>query len=622
MDTGSAYSDRKYIIAIIVAAVVVIFISRLFYIQLIDQSYKITADNQAFRYETEYAARGNIFDRNGKRLVYNQAAFDLMVIPSQVKEIDTMEFCNALGIDAETFVRRMEKAKKEGRMRESVFEKEISVENSLRIQEKLFDFPGFFLQARTLRKYPMSVAAHILGYVGEVSPDIVDTSKYYRMGDYIGISGLEKSYERQLRGVRGTRIMMVDVHNQPKGSYMNGAYDTLAVAGNDLYSTLDLDLQLYAEQLLKNKLGSVVAIEPSTGEVLVMATSPSYDPNLLVGSVRSQNYAMLERDTMNPLFNRAMMAYYPPGSTFKIVESLIGQQEGIVVPGTLHPCAGGYPPMGGKPGCHHHPSPLNLTQAIQMSCNSYFSYVFHDIIENRRKYSNTYEAFQAWRNYALSFGIGKKLDSDIPGVLKGSLPTIEYYDRVFGKGSWHASTVISLGIGQAELGITPLQNANIACIIANKGYYYNPHFVKYVGNSRIIDPRWEKQNYTLVTDTSYYNTVIEGMNDVTSAGGTAFASRIPGIDFCGKTGTAQNPHGDNHSVFIAFAPKDHPKIAIAVLIENAGQGAWWAAPIASLIIEKYLKGYIEGPFRQDMEKKMLESDLVHTSRNVKHTRVF
>src|ERR1051326_225944 len=398
MDTGSAYSDRKFVIAIIVAAVVVIFISRLFYIQLIDQSYKITADNQAFRYETEYAARANIFDRNGKRLVYNQAAYDLMVIPSQVKEIDTLEFCAALGIDVETFIKRMEKAKKEGRMRESVFEKEISVENSLRIQEKLFDFPGFFLQARTLRKYPMSVAAHILGYVGEVSPEIVDTSKYYRMGDYIGISGLEKSYERQLRGVRGTRIMMVDVHNQPKGSYMNGAYDTLAVPGSDLYSTLDLDLQLYAEQLLKNKLGSVVAIEPSTGEVLVMATSPSYDPNLLVGSVRSQNYAMLERDTMNPLFNRAMMAYYPPGSTFKIVESLIGQQEGILYPSTLHPCAGGYPPMGGKPGCHHHASPLNLTQAIQFSCNSYFSYVFHDIIENRRKYSNTYEAFQAWRN--------------------------------------------------------------------------------------------------------------------------------------------------------------------------------------------------------------------------------
>jgi penicillin-binding protein 2 len=612
MERGNVYSDRKYVIAIIVASVVLIYIARLFYIQLIDDSYKVTAYNQAFRYETDYAARGNIFDRNGKRLVYNQAAFDLMVIPSQVKGIDTMEFCQAMGIDKASFIKRMEKARRESMLRPSIFEKELSVENSSRIQEKIFDFPGFFVQSRTLRKYPMSVAAHILGYVGEVSPEIVDTSSYYRMGDYMGISGIEKSYEKELRGVRGTRIMMVDVHNRPKGSYMNGQFDTAAVAGTDLYSTLDLDLQLYAEQLLKNKVGSVVAIEPSTGEILVLATSPTYDPNLLVGSIRSQNYAILERDSLKPLYNRALMSFQPPGSTFKIVESLIGQQEGFLYPSTLHPCNAGYPPTGGKPGCHRHASPLNLAQAIQFSCNSYFTYVFHDILENR-KYHSQVDAFEQWRKYVMSFGIGTRLECDIPNVLKGSLPTVAYYNKVFGVNQWRASTIFSLGIGQGEIGITALQNANIVSIIANRGYYITPHIVKYVGNDKKIDPKWLVKHYTMVTDTVYYNNVIEGMSDVVE-GGTAARSKIPGIDFCGKTGTAQNPHGDNHSVFIGFAPKNNPKIAIAVLIENAGQGAWWAAPIASLLIEKYLTGEVK---RTAFEKLMLESDLIHNP-SLKH----
>lgn len=609
MESGGIYSDRKYVIGAIVASIVLIFIARLFYIQIVDTSYSVTADNQAFRYQTVYAARGNIFDRNGKRLVYNQAAFDLMVIPAQVKDIDTLEFCKVLGIDKADFIKRMDKAKKEGRMRESVFEKELSMENSSRIQEKLYEFPGFWVVTRTLRKYPMSVAAHMLGYVGEVSPEVVDTSSYYRMGDYIGISGIEKSYEKELRGVRGTRIEMVDVHNRPKGSYMNGALDTAAVAGTDLYSTLDLDLQLYAEQLLKGKKGSIVAIEPSTGEILVLATSPTYDPNLLVGSVRSKNYAILERDTLKPLYNRALMSFQPPGSTFKIVESLIGQQEGFLFPQTLHPCNAGYPPGGGKPGCHKHASPLNLSQAIEKSCNSYFTYVFHDILENR-KYHNQVEAFEQWRKYALSFGIGKKLESDIPNVLRGSLPTVEYYNKIFGVNQWRASTIYSLGIGQGEIGITALQNANVVATIANKGFYYTPHIVRYVGDKKTVDPRWLVKNYTMVTDTNYYNNTIEGMSDVVS-GGTAAASKISGIDFCGKTGTAQNPHGDNHSVFIGFAPKVNPKIVIAVLIENAGQGAWWAAPISSLIIEKYLKGKITDPNRLVIEKRMMEGDLIH-----------
>lgn len=602
------FSDRKFILGAIFILVGLIYMVRLFHIQVIDDKYKLDAKNQAFRYETEFPIRGYIYDRNGKLLVFNEAAYDLMVIPRQVKNIDTIDFCNTLGITKEVFITRLDKAAKHSSRKPSIFEKQISAEAYASLQEKLYKYHGFFVQPRTLRKYPKPIAAHLLGYIGEVDKSVTDKDPYYRDGDYIGISGVEKSYEKELRGIKGTRIIMVDVHNRPKGSYMNGLYDTAAVPGKHLTSTLDADLQHYGEMLMQNKIGSVVAIEPQTGEILALITSPTYDPNLLVGRARSKNYAKLALDTVGvPLFNRALKSMQPPGSTFKLLMGVVAQNEGVLTPSTRYPCAGGYPPLGGRPKCHPHSSPTDLMGSISTSCNSYYSYVFKSVIDNK-KYANDREGFEVWRNYALSFGVGKKLGSDLPYENKGSLPTSAYYDKVFGRNAWKASTIISLGIGQAELGITQIQNANIVATIANKGYYYTPHIIKYVGDSKETDPRWTKKNYTMVTDTALYNNVIDGMSMVMKAG-TGRSVDVPKLNMCGKTGTAQNPHGKDHSVFVCFAPRENPKIAIAVFVENAGFGSTYAAPIASLMVEKYLTDTITRP---DMEKRMLEANLIKT----------
>lgn len=613
---ASQYSDRKYVITTIFSSIILIFLARLFYIQIIDDQYKLTARNQAFRYMTDYPARGNIFDRKGKRLVYNQAAYDLMVIPKQVKDastslrtgFDTVDFCNTLGIDKLTFEKKMLKAKQapNSPLKPSVFEKEIPVEHSAILNEKLYKFSGFFLVSRTLRKYPSPIAAHLLGYVGEVSPEMTDTSNYYKNGDYIGISGIEKSYENVLRGKKGVRIVMVDVHNREQGSYINGMYDTAAVAGKNLVCTIDADLQEYGERLMQNKIGSVVAIEPSTGEVLAFISSPAYDPNLLIGSVLPKNYKVLQKDSLKPLFNRALMASYPPGSIFKLINSLIGQQEGTLTPASLYPCRGGYPVMGGKPKCHAHSSPRDLLGAISTSCNSYFCYVFRGIID-AKKFGTTRHGYEVWRNHVLTFGVGKQLGSDLPYELKGNVPSIEYYKkRFFGEHDFKSSTIVSLSIGQGELGILPLQMANVMCIIANKGYYYTPHIIKTIDGKSISKPEFMEKHNTSINP-KHYEVVVEGMAKVME-GGTGTRVAIKGIPICGKTGTAQNPHGEDHAVFVAFAPKGNPKIAISVIVENSGFGATWAGPIASLMIEKYLTDTITRP---DMEKKMLEADFVH-----------
>ena len=604
-------SDRKFIIIGVFILVGLAYISRLFYIQIIDESYKLDARSQAFRNTTDYPIRGYIYDRNNKLLVYNEAAYDLMVLPKNIKNIDTMDFCSLLGIDKELFLKKMKKAMQapNSPRKESIFEKQLSPRDYASLQERLYRFPGFWVQSRTLRKYPMKIAAHMLGYIGEADKAITEKDPYYREGDYIGISGVEKTYEKALRGKKGVRIMMVDVNNRDKGSFMNGLYDTAAVPGKPLKSTIDADLQLYGEQLMQNKIGSVVAIDPRTGEILAIVSSPSYDPNLLVGRERAKNFAALNMDTIGvPLYNRATMASYPPGSTFKLIEALIGQQEGVLTTETRYPCSRGYAPLGGHPKCEAHPSPLALSDAIAHSCNAYFSYLFKSIIENK-KYHDTYKAYQNWRDIAMSFNVGKKTNSDLANELRGNIPSINYYDKVFGKGSWRASTVISLGIGQNELLITPLQNATIVSIIANKGWYYTPHIIKAIGNNEkdtLLD-RFKVKRYTMITDTNIYNNVIEGMTNVVESG-TAHLLKIEGIDFCAKTGTAENPHGKDHSVFVAFAPKNNPKIAIAVLVENAGWGASWAGPIASLMMEKYLTGKIKRP---DLEKRMLEGDLIH-----------
>ncbi|MDF2435900.1 MAG: penicillin-binding protein 2 [Bacteroidota bacterium] len=603
--------DRKFLIIGVFVLVGLMFIARLFYIQVIDDSYKLDANNQAFRYKTEFPVRGYIYDRNNKLLVYNEAAYDLMVLPKNISktDFDTAGFCELMGITKETFLKKMKKAVQapNSPRKESVFEKQLSPKDYASIQERLYRYRGFTVQSRTLRKYPYKIAAHMLGYIGEADKTTTEKNPYYNEGDYLGISGIEKTYEKVLRGKKGMHIMMVDVHNREKGSYMNGMYDSIAVPGKPLTTSLDADLQLYAEQLMQNKIGSVVALDPSTGEILAIVTSPTYDPNLLVGRSRNKNFAMLSLDSIGkPLFNRSTMASYPPGSTFKLVMALIGMNEHVLTPTTRYPCARGFPPLGGRPKCHPHPSPMDLVGAIGTSCNSYFSYVFKSVIEDK-KYNNVYKAYGNWRSLATSFCLGTKTGSDLANELRGNVPSIKYYDKIFGKGSWKASTVISLGIGQNELGITPLQNANVVAIIANKGWYYTPHIVKAIDgnpNDTILD-RFKVKHYTEIKDTAIYNAVIDGMAKAVE-GGTAASLKIEGIPYCAKTGTAQNP-GKDHSVFVCFGPKDNPKIAIAILIENGGWGATYAGPIARLMMEKYLKGKITRP---DLEKRMLEADLI------------
>jgi len=601
------YSNRKYIIGGIIIVFSLIFTFRIFYLQIVDTSYKYSAENNSQRRITKYPARGIIYDRNGKILVFNEAAFDIMVIPQQTRPFDTLDLCKTLEISYEEFITQYKKALSYSTYRPSVIVSQISSKTYAILQEKMFKFPGFFVQGRTLRKYPNPIASHILGYVGEVNQNIITQNSYYKQGDYIGISGIEKTYEQFLRGQKGVSIYMVDVHNRIMGSFGEGKFDTAAVVGTNIKCTIDAALQQYGELLMQHKKGSIVAIEPSTGEVLMLISSPSYDPSLLVGRIRSKNYVELLKDSLKPLFNRAIMASYPPGSTFKLIMALIGQHEGVLNTNTRYPCAQGYPPLGGHPKCHSHASPLNLIEAIGHSCNSYFSYVFKSVIENK-KYRNTYKAFGAWRQIELSFCVGKKTESDIANELSGNITSIKYYDKVFGEKRWHASTIISLGIGQAEMGITPLQSANVVSIIANKGWYYVPHIVKEIGNN-LNDTtlnRFKIKQYTIITDTSIYKNVITGMSDAVLTG-TASRLKINGLDFCAKTGTAQNPHGRDHSVFVAFAPTNNPKIAIAVLVENAGFGATWAGPIASLIIEKYINKKV---IRVDLEKYIIETNLI------------
>jgi penicillin-binding protein 2 len=612
-------SERKYIIIGVFILVGLAYISRLFYIQVIDDTYKLDARNQAFRYTTDFPIRGYIYDRNNKLLVYNEAAYDLMILPKNVKNIDTLELCSLLGITREQFLKKMKKAVQSPNSprKESIFEKQLSPKDYAALQEVLYRFPGFFVQSRTLRKYPRKIAAHMLGYIGEADKRTTEKDSYYREGDYLGISGIEKSYEKVLRGKKGLRIIMKDVNNRDMGSYMNGLYDTAAISGKPLTTTIDADLQEYAEQLMQNKIGSVVALDPSTGEILAIVTSPTYDPNLFVGRARNKNFVELSQDSIGkPLFNRSTMASYPPGSTFKLVMALIGLNEGVLTADTRYPCARGYPPLGGRPKCHPHGSPMDLEGAIGTSCNSYFSYVFKSVIEDK-KYHSTYKAYANWREIATSFCLGTKTGSDLANELRGNVPSINYYDKIFGKGSWKASTVISLGIGQNELGITPLQNANLVAIIANKGWYFTPHIVKAIDgnpNDTILD-RFKVKHYTKIKDTAIYNVVIAGMAKAVE-GGTAAALKIEGIPYCAKTGTAQNS-GKDHSVFVCFAPKDNPKIAIGILIENAGSGSTYAGPIARLMMEKYLKGKITRP---DLEIRMLEADLIHKDKNATITK--
>ncbi len=599
------FGQRKIIILVIILFVFTVFAVRLFYMQLMDDSYKYSAQNNSQRRITKYPARGVIFDRYGKILVYNEPAFDLMVIPQQTSAFDTVDLSNILEIEPSTLREIINKARIYSKYKPSVVIPQLSLETTSELKEKFFKFPGFFLQSRTLRKYPKPIASHLLGYVGEVDNTIIKENKYYKMGDYIGISGIERTYEPYLKGIKGVSIYLVDVHNRIVGNFAGGIYDTTAIPGKNITTGIDMELQEYGEQLMQNKKGSIVAIDPQSGEILALISSPTYDPSLLVGRKRTQHYAMLLKDTLKPLFNRALMAKYPPGSTFKMVGALIGQQEGVIFPSTTFSCHRGFTMGNIHVGCHEHASPLNLTQSIQNSCNAYYCNVFLKILNNK-KYKNTEEAFLAWRDYVTSFGFGTPLGSDLSYELKGNIPTNNYYNKYFGKHRWSPLTIISLSIGQGEIGITPLQLANYTCILANKGYYYIPHVIKSIQDTTVDFSIYTLKHYTKI-DTKYFEPVIEGMENAVLAG-TARIAKMDSIRICGKTGTAQNPHGKDHSIFIAFAPKESARIAISVIVENAGFGATYAAPIASLMIEKYLTRKVK---RTDLEKRIIETDLIH-----------
>jgi penicillin-binding protein 2 len=602
------YSVRQYIIGAIIALVFFIYLIRLFYIQIIDSSYKYSAENNSQRYVTQYPARGLIYDRNGELLVCNDAAYDLMVNRQELKTFDTAELASIVGLDIEQFNKILNKIKKNNEyiFKTAPFLSQLPDSAYAILQEKIYKYPGFFVQPRTLRKYNKKIAAHLFGYVGEVDSSIIKRKPYYRMGDYIGMSGMEKAYEEELRGKKGVSILLVDVHNRVKGSFQNGRFDTASIVGLSLTTTIDARIQEYGEKLMQKFRGSIVAIEPATGEVLALVSAPSYDPQLLVGRTRRKNVGMLQQDPRQIWFNRALMAKYPPGSTFKLINTLVGLKEGVVSENTSYSCYLGYTSGRVHVGCHPHPSPYNLTEAIQHSCNGYFCQEFRKIIEDPR-FMTQAEAYANWRNTVLSFGFGKKFESDFPNELSGNIPSASYYNKIYGKNGWKSLTVISLAIGQGEIGITPLQMANMVSTIANRGYYYLPHTVKNIQGGPPIDMKYTTKHNTLVP-TEHFNLVVKGMEMAVNGpgGGTAIGAAIPDIIVCGKTGTAQNPHGEDHSIFIAFAPKDNPKIAIAVYVENAGFGATYAAPIASLLIEKYLKDTVSRPW---LEERLLNANL-------------
>ena len=585
---------RRTILKFIVFLIFGVIACRLGYIQLVDTDYKDMAAGNVLRYEVQYAPRGEVVDRNGEFLVQSMECYDLMVVYREMDKagFDTMRLCNMLNLKKERLVQKLKDARVSPRAPVLVANF-VTKEAKLRFDEH--NFEGFHTVLRNARQYPRNIGGNLLGNLGEVSEkDIKRGGGEYKRGDYIGKSGLERAYESYLRGVDGVKILERDRHGAIKGSYMDGMFDTLPIPGKRITSTIDLRLQAFAEELMEGKMGAVVAIEPATGEILVMASSPTFDPNGMVGSQRGNNYMKMLNDPKKPMFNRAVQSRYPPGSTFKLVQGLIGLQEGVLTPANAYPCHNGYSYGSKRMGCHPHASPLDLRNAVAQSCNAYFCYVFRNIIENR-KFKDVKEGLDIWVEYVKSFGFGRKLDSDFLDEETGYVPTSERYNRVY-RGSWNGHTVISLSIGQGELGCTPLQMANLAAIVANRGFYYIPHIVKAIEGQDSLDRRFYEKQFTKV-DAKHFEPIIEGMwkgANVPGAG-TSYRAYLPGWDVCGKTGTAQNPIGRDHSTFLSFAPKDNPKIAISVYVEHGGFGATAALPIASLLEELYLTDTITRP---------------------------
>lgn len=580
---------RQYVIGGAAIVIVMVYIVRLFTLQLMSDDYRKSADSNAFLKKIEYPSRGIITDRNGELLVYNQPAYDIMVVLNEAKDnIDTLALCEILNITQEEFEERMKKMRTNrgfSRYTQQLFMTQLSDEEYSLFQEKMYRFPGFYTQRRSIRQYRYPYAAHVLGDVAEVSPTDIEKDDYYIPGDYIGKLGVERSYEHVLRGEKGMQILLRDVLGRVKGRYMDGAMDKQPVAGKNLTLSIDYKLQALAERLLQGKIGSIVAIEPSTGEILCMASSPTYDPRIMVGRLRSKNHLLLSRDRRKPLLNRSIMGMYPPGSTFKTTQGLTFMTEGIVTSTTPYPCSGGFNFRGLHVGCHGHASPLPLVPSLSTSCNGYFCWGLYYMIGNKAKYGSVQNAMNKWRDYMVSMGFGYRLGVDLPGEKRGYIPNAAVYDKAY-NGSWNGLTVISISIGQGEVTATPLQIANLGATIANRGYYYVPHVVRKIENGT-LDTLYTNRKYTMA-DRTAYDYVVQGMRAAVT-GGTCRALAQYDFEVCGKTGTAQN-RGRDHSAFMGFAPMNNPKIAVAVYVENGGWGADYGVPLGGLIMEQYIKG--------------------------------
>lgn len=588
---------RKFVIGLAAVIIVFIYILRLFDLQIMTDDYKKNADSNAFLNKIQYPSRGAIYDRNGKLLVFNQPAYDITFVPREVTQLDTADFCRALNITREQFDKRMKDVKNRwmnpgySKYTHQTFMTQLSSEECGVFQEKLFKFPGFYIQRRTIRQYTYNSAGHVLGDIGEVSKRDIEKDDYYIRGDYIGKQGIERSYETYLRGEKGVEVLLRDAHGRIQGHYMDGQLDRPSIPGKNLTLGIDIDLQMLGERLLQHKIGAIVAIEPSTGEILCMVSSPSFDPHILIGRQRGKNHRLLQLDKRKPLLNRAIMGAYPPGSTFKTTQGLTFLQEGIIYEETtLYPCSHGFSYGSLHVGCHGHASPLSLVPAIATSCNSYFCWGLFRMIGDR-KYGSPQKALTVWKDYMVSQGFGYKLGTDLPGEIRGFIPNASTYDKVY-RGSWNGLTIISIAIGQGEILATPLQIANLGATIANRGYFITPHVVKEIQDNE-LDSLYRTRRYTSI-DRKYYEDIVEGMRAaVTGSTGSATCRMVgtilPGVEACGKTGTAQN-RGKDHSVFMGFAPMDNPKIAIAVYVENGGFGATFGVPIGAMMMDQYLHG--------------------------------
>jgi len=595
---------RRYVIAGIATLIVLVYIARLFQLQVSSDDYKKSADSNAFLKKIDYPSRGVIYDRNGRLMVFNQPAYDIMVVMNETKDrLDTIAFCQAIGISREEFDQRMETIKNRAlnpgysRFTQQLFMSQLSDRDFSIFQEKMYRFPGFYVQRRSIRQYQYPVAAHVLGDVAEVSPQDIEADEYYQPGDYIGKLGVERSYERQLRGEKGVQILLRDAHGRIQGRYRNGEFDRRPKAGKNLTLSIDYKLQALGERLMRHKIGSIVAIEPSTGEVLCMVSSPTYDPRRMVGRQRSKNHLELSRNVWKPLLNRSIMGQYPPGSTFKTTQGLTFMSEGIISPATQYPCSHGFNFGRLHVGCHGHAAPLSLVPALSTSCNGYFCWGLYHMIGARQKYGSVQNAMNTWRDYMVSMGFGYPLGVDLPGEKRGLIPNAQFYDKAY-KGSWNGLTIISIAIGQGEVNATPLQIANLGATIANRGYYYVPHVVRKV-EGEPLDTTFTRRHYSKASQ-KCYDYVVAGMR-ASALGGTCHALSRYDFAACGKTGTAQN-RGRDHSVFMGFAPMDNPKIAVAVYVENGGWGADYGVPLGGLIMEQY----IHGKLSEASEKKAEE----------------